>query len=290
MNNLLKLSGLGLATLLVGCAAVYPFMQADPRAEAQQLADWQMPSKLSALESEDQLKLLSRLTYPDLMPELKPVPDFSAIKDTDSRKKAFFAYLTPYIERENARILKLRSQIEELAGKLQQQQQLTVEEYAFIYSLFDEFKIDMMDADLDGVRELLARVDVLPVSLVLTQAAKESGWGSSRFTTEGYNFFGQWCFKTGCGVVPSKRGQGKYHEVAVFAHAAESVNAYFYNLNTFYVYEELRAIRAKVREQDGHVAAEKLAAGLARYSERGQQYVEEISAMIIATSKIIGQS
>lgn len=290
MNNLLKLSGLGLATLLVGCAAVYPFMQADPRAEAQQLAEWQMPSKLSALESEDQLKLLARLTYPDALPEPKPVPDFSSIKDTETRKKAFFDYLTPHIDRENARIMKLRGQIEELAGKLKKQQQLTVEEYAFIYSLFDEFKIDMMDADLDGLQELLARVDVLPASLVLTQAAKESGWGSSRFAVEGYNFFGQWCFKTGCGVVPSKRGQGKYHEVAVFEHAGASVNAYFYNLNTFYVYEELRAIRAKARKTDGHVVAEKLAAGLSRYSERGQQYVEEITAMIIATRKMTGQS
>ena len=60
------------------------------------------------------------------------LPDFSAIKDTDSRKKAFFDYLTPFIERENARIIKLRSQIEELEGKLKKQQTLTVEEYAFI--------------------------------------------------------------------------------------------------------------------------------------------------------------
>jgi Bax protein len=76
----------------------------------------------------------------------------------------------------------------------------------------------------------------------------------------------------------------------VFEHAGDSVNAYFYNLNTFYVYEELRAIRAKARREDGHVAAEKLAGGLSRYSERGQQYVEEITAMIIATNKMIGQS
>ncbi len=290
MNNLLKLSSLSLATLLVGCAAVYPFMQADPRTDAQQLADWQMPSKLSALESEDQLKLLARLTYPEPMPALKTVPDFAAIKDTETRKKAFFDYLTPFIERENARLVKLRVQVEQLKEKIQQQQALTVEEYAFVYSLFDEFKIDMMDADLDGINELLARVDVIPASLVLTQAAKESGWGSSRFAIDGFNFFGQWCFKTGCGVVPSKRGQGKYHEVAVFDHVGDSVNAYFYNLNTFYVYEELRAIRMKVRQQHGKVLPEKLAPGLARYSERGQQYVEEITAMILATNKMIGQS
>ena len=290
MNNLLKLTGPVLAMLLVGCAAVYPFMQDDPVVEARELADWQMPSKLSALESEDQLKLLARLTYPQGMPELKPVPDFASIKDTEQRKKAFFEYLTPFIERENGRIVKLRAQVEELQQKLTQRQQLTVEEYAFIYSLFDEYRIDMMEADNEGLNELLVRVDVLPVSLVLTQAAKESGWGSSRFAIEGYNFFGQWCFKAGCGVVPSRRGAGKYHEVAVFANAGASVNAYFYNLNTFYTYEELRAIRAKVRQSEGKVVAHKLAAGLSRYSERGQQYVDEITAMIHSTSKLLGAS
>jgi Bax protein len=290
MNNLFKLTGLSLASLLVGCAAVYPFLQADPRADARQLADWQMPSKLAALESADQMKLLARLTYPDLMPKLNPVPDFASIKDTDTRKKAFFEYLTPFIERENARIEKLRPQIEELRAKLTAGQQLTVEEYAFVYSLFDEYRIDMLDADVEGLNELLVRVDVLPVSLVLTQAAKESGWGSSRFAVEGYNFFGQWCFKAGCGVVPSRRGAGRYHEVAVFTDAAASVNAYFYNLNTFYTYEELRRIRAQLRQADGAVAAHKLAAGLVRYSERGQQYVEEITAMIHSTTKLLGAS
>jgi Bax protein len=271
-----------LAFFLVIAATAYPFLQEDPVAESHELASWQMPSKLSALNSADQKKLLARLTYPHRMPELGPVPDFSAIKDTATRKAAFFSYIQPFINRENSRLQKIRLQLLEL----QQQQSLgkafTLEEFAFVYSLFDEFKVDDQEADAAGLKELLLRVDVIPDGLVLNQAAKESGWGSSRFAIEGFNFFGQWCFKAGCGFVPSKRSAGKYHEVAKFADIAGSVNAYFYNLNTFYVYDELRAIRAEVRELEQALSAQKLAHGLKRYSERGEQYVLEIQTMIVS--------
>ena len=130
----------------------------------------------------------------------------------------------------------------------------------------------------------------IPDGLVLNQAAKESGWGSSRFAIEGFNFFGQWCFKAGCGFVPSKRSPGKYHEVAKFPDIAASVNAYFYNLNTFYVYDDLRSIRAEVRQLENQVSAQKLAHGLKRYSERGDQYVLEIQTMIVSNSKFMDES
>lgn len=290
MIRLLK-GGVQLAFALVMVAAIiYPFMQENPIQEAKELEVWQVPSKLSALDQVDQKKLLAKLTYPDHMPALKPVPDFSKFTDGLKKKKAFFDYLEPFIERENARLVKLRTHILEIQTKLQAKQTLNMEEYAFIYSLFDEFKIDMMDADEAGINELLLRVDVIPASLVLTQAAVESGWGTSRFAIEGYNFFGQWCFKVGCGVVPSKRRPGKYHEVAKFPHTAASVNAYFYNLNTFYMYDELRILRADLRKKEGNFHPEKLAAGLGRYSERGQHYIDEISSMIAATHKILEDS
>lgn len=280
---------LAFAALMVA-AFVYPFVQENPVQEAKELEVWQVPSKLSALDKADQKKLLAKLTYPIHMPDHKPVPDFSKYTDGLKKKKAFFDYLSPYIERENARLAKLRGHILEIQAKQQAKQNLTMEEYAFIYSLFDEFKLDMMDADEAGIQELLLRVDVIPASLVLTQAAVESGWGSSRFAVEGYNFFGQWCFKAGCGAVPSKRRPGKYHEVAVFQHTAASVNAYFYNLNTFYMYDDLRLLRAELRKNEGNFNPEKLAAGLGRYSERGQHYIEEISSMIVATHKILEDS
>jgi len=278
------------ASLLVLAAAVFPFLQEDPIEEAHELAPWQMPSKLSALDETAQRKLLARLTYPERMPALSPVPDFTAIKDTMKRKQAFFDYLQPFINRENSRLQKIRQQVLELQRQHSQGMAFTLEEYAFIYSLFDEFKVDDADADDAGLKELLLRVDVIPDGLVLNQAAKESGWGSSRFAIEGYNFFGQWCFKAGCGFVPTKRSAGKYHEVAKFSDIAASVNAYFYNLNTFYVYDDLRTIRAEVRQLDETESAQKLAQGLKRYSERGDQYVAEIQTMIVSNSKLMGES
>ncbi len=279
-----------LVSLLVIAATIYPFVQEDPIAQSHELASWQLPSKLSALDSADQKKLLSRLTYPHRMPTLAPVPDFAAIKDTAQRKEAFFDYLQPFINRENSRLQKIRTQLLELQQQQAQGQTFTLEEFAFVYSLFDEFKVDYQDADATGLKELLLRVDVIPDGLVLNQAAKESGWGSSRFAIEGFNFFGQWCFKAGCGFVPSNRSPGKYHEVAKFTDIAGSVNAYFYNLNTFYVYDDLRTIRAEVRQQQQALSAKKLAHGLKRYSERGEQYVMEIQTMIVSNSKFMDES
>lgn len=276
--------------LLVIAALAYPFLQENPVEEAHELAAWQMPSKLSALNSAEQKKLLARLTYPQRMPTLEPVPDFAAIQDTAKRKAAFFDYLQPFIDRENSRLHKIRQQLLTLQQQQAQGYRFTLEEYAFVFSLFDEFKVDYQEADATGLKELLLRVDEIPDGLVLNQAAKESGWGSSRFAIEGYNFFGQWCFKANCGFVPSKRSPGKYHEVAKFSDIAASVNAYFYNLNTFYVYDDLRAIRAEVRQLEQAVSAQKLALGLKRYSERGDQYVLEIQTMIVSNSKFMDQS
>lgn len=282
--------GKTLLLLLVLVAAAYPFLKEDPVAEAHALAAWQMPSKLSALDSADQKKLLARMTYPERMPDLDPVPDFAAIKDTAQRKAAFFDYLQPFIDRENSRLQKLRQQLLVLQQQQAKGQAFSLEEFAFIYSLFDEFKVDATEADAEGLKQLLLRVDEIPDGLVLNQAAKESGWGSSRFAIEGFNFFGQWCFKEGCGFVPSKRTPGRYHEVAKFSDIAASVNAYFYNLNTFYVYDDLRAIRAQVRMEENAISAQKLALGLKRYSERGDQYVLEIQTMIASNSKLVDES
>lgn len=270
---------------LVLYAFVYPLLKPAPVEDIASLAEWQMPSKLAALDAADQRKLLKRLAYPVAMPELSPVPDFEQYKDVSEKKKAFFDYLLPFIERENARLLHIRQQVVEVQQKALSQE-LTVEEYAFIYSLYDEFKLDYPEVDKEGFRLLLSRVDAIPADLVLIQAAKESGWGSSRFALEAYNFFGQWCFKAGCGVVPQKRSAGKYHEVAVFPNIAAAINSYFYNLNTFYVYEDLRQLRAK-RRAEGEVAGHHLVAGLSRYSERGQDYVKEIHTMLKANTKHI---
>jgi Bax protein len=137
----------------------------------------------------------------------------------------------------------------------------------------------------ESLQALLTRVDEIPVALVQVQAAVESGWGTSRFSREANNYFGQWCFEPGCGLVPKHRGAGKTHELAVFGHPRESVRAYLLNLNSFHAYSELRAIRKSLRAEEGKaLSAQSLLPGLLAYSERGQDYVDQLGAMITANN------
>jgi Bax protein len=121
---------------------------------------------------------------------------------------------------------------------------------------------------------------VIPPSLVLAQAANESAWGTSRFARRGNNLFGQWCFSQGCGLVPRGRVEGASHEVASFSSPYRSVRSYIQNLNRHPTYQLLRDIRLKARNRDDIASGPSLAAGLLGYSERGEDYVEEIRNMI----------
>lgn len=261
-------------------AALSPFVGLQPVPQPDSLDEWQRPGRIAALSQADQQKVLERLAYTEPAVPFKPLPDFNAITETNAKKRAFFNYLRPHVQRENSRLRNLRQQLLVLAEKKQKNQRLNINEYAFLYSLYDEFRMDVAESDPQMLQELLKRVDILPVSLVLMQAANESAWGTSRFAIEGFNFFGQWCFREGCGLVPLSRGEDQSHEVAKFDSPAQSIRSYFYNLNTFHTYESLREIRAKLRSERKPVRGEALAAGLGRYSERGDEYIAEISNMI----------
>jgi Bax protein len=127
---------------------------------------------------------------------------------------------------------------------------------------------------------LLRRADIVPASLAIAQAANESAWGTSRFAKLGNNFFGQWCFSKGCGIVPKSRDTNKNHEVADFRSPADSVESYMLNLNTHDAYKPLRKIRQSLREEDKAVTGVALSYGLGKYSERGDEYGKEIREMI----------
>ena len=130
------------------------------------------------------------------------------------------------------------------------------------------------------MQQLLLRVDKVPASLALSQAAIESAWGTSRFAVKGNNLFGQWCYKKGCGLVPLRRNAGSNHEVAKFASVANSVNAYMRNINTHRAYADLRANRAQLRQAEQDVTGHLLAENLMFYSELREVYVHEVQAVI----------
>lgn len=205
-------------------------------------------------------------------------PDFSTFVAGQARKDAFFAYFKPLIGYINQQI---QAQKEQLNRFYQNKDHLNARAQKQLKQLALEYRLKDFNLANDKHWETLKlRVDQVPVSLALAQAANESAWGTSRFATIANNYFGQWCFSKGCGIVPKSRTAGQSHEVAAYASAYDSVKSYIMNINTHAAYRQLRLIRANLRQSNKPVSGFALAAGLSRYSERGAEYIAEIRAMI----------
>ncbi|MEX0738358.1 MAG: glucosaminidase domain-containing protein [Pseudohongiella sp.] len=224
-----------------------------------------------------------------LQPQPQPVtsdvvmllPDFEAVADTDKRKEAFFAFLHAHIEEENERVRQTRSRLLPLAEIVAAGEPLSAVEQAELDDIVAQYKLaDTAMSDRALMAELLRRVDIVPMSLVMAQAANESAWGTSRFAREGNNIFGQWCFDEGCGLVPERRRSDASHEVRSFGSVQGSVRAYLRNLNTHASYAEMRDMRADMRAQGRPLDSMVLARGLTQYSARGMAYVSELQDII----------
>lgn len=212
-------------------------------------------------------------------------PDFRSITDIPEKKQAFFAYLKPGVVFENARIIKERSQLTLLQAHFSDDK-LSAKEYEQAAQLGEQYGVKPVDGKLTDswFDSMWLRVDVLPEALVLTQAANESAWGTSRFAREANNYFGQWCYSQGCGLVPLARNEGMSHEVAKFTSVQESIHRYFMNVNRNTAYHDLREIRFKLRGNDADLlsveSAVAMSNGLLKYSERGEDYVRDLQAMM----------
>ena len=209
------------------------------------------------------------------------LPDFSVFPTAEQRKTHFLSYLRPIVESENHEIALQRARLEDMVDKLREGHRLSHTEWRWLQAMADNYGVDTAGRPrLDIATDLLRHVDVVPVSLVLVQAAKESAWGRSRFARQGNNLFGEHCFEADCGIVPKHRDAGKHHEVESFATVRASVKSYLHNLNSHPKYKQLRAIRTQLREADKPVTGLALAKGLWFYSERRQKYISEVRRMI----------
>ncbi|CCQ10209.1 Putative Bax protein [Pseudoalteromonas luteoviolacea B = ATCC 29581] len=206
-------------------------------------------------------------------------PDFASIEDVKKRKVEFFTYLLPIIEQENDRLSEKRQLVMELSDVYEQREQFTAAQQSRYFALQVEYELQEQDPGT-VLSMLKRRVDVLPPSLVLAQAALESAWGTSRFAVEANNYFGHWCFEESCGVVPNSRNDGATHEVAKFDSVNESIRKYMHNLNTFYAYRDFRTQRASLRKEnrsmDGYLLAEYLTA----YSQEREKYTTKLRRLI----------
>ena len=213
---------------------------------------------------------------------LKQFPDdLGESLTTKQRKETFFMSLLPMVLLANQAIREERATLLRLIDAYQRDHELSPEEKDWIKHLTRSYGLRGDPLTDHRTRTiLLRRVDTLPPSLVLAQAANESAWGTSRFAREGNNLFGQWTFTPGTGIVPRSRPAGATYEVRRFEDLDASVRGYFRNLNTHSAYRELRQTRQKLRENGRPVTGKALAKGLKRYSTRGEEYVQEIRAMI----------
>ena len=144
----------------------------------------------------------------------------------------------------------------------------------------EKYSKECKNIDARKRQDLLKRINVIPPSLAMAQGANESAWGTSRFARKANNFFGQWCYKKGCGIVPARRDKGTKHEVRRFSNPQQSVGAYIFNLNTGRVYSLIRKLRVASQANSTNPSGYELAKGLIKYSQRREAYVKEIRSMI----------
>ena len=199
-------------------------------------------------------------------------PDFSKITDIKRRKALFIKTILPLALAVNDRLKKYRDTLIELDRP---DRTLTVEERQWVKSIAKLHKsADQMP------RKLLSRIGPLPVDLIIAQAAVESGWGTSRFATEGNALFGQWTWKKGGGIIPLEREDGETYAVKSYPSLIESVWDYAYNLNTSNSYQKFREARAQ-RIRDGlPLNAIALIKNLKNYSQKGDAYIATLREVI----------
>ena len=213
--------------------------------------------------------------------------DLNLVKDISVRKKIFLHSLLPHALFVRQEALQKRDKFESILTKIDCATEtldfgreleygnqcpwtdlLTAAEVDFIKTLSKEYRTTSAEI-------LFERVDAVPTSIILAQGALESYWGSSRFSREGNSIFGMWTWKT-AGIVPSQREDGKSHKVKIYDSILESVRAYQLTLNRLDSYEDFRKLR---QNTDNPLI---LAEGLSLYSERGQDYVEDIKKVILS--------
>jgi len=197
-------------------------------------------------------------------------------------KKEFVKTLLPLISYQNQNVLLERSKLESIRDSLIDKSTLSKTDLKFLNKISKKYRIKTADKHkYDLVNELLNRVDIIPNSIVLAQAANESGWGTSRFATEFNALFGEYTYDYSDGVVPLLREEGEKHLVKTFASVNKSVQSYFINLNSHYAYNDFREVREIMRKKNNFSNIKLLVEELDSYAA-DINYIKTINAIIDA--------
>ena len=196
--------------------------------------------------------------------------DLDNLQSVKLKKETFIKIVLPLIVAENEKILDDREKLKILVEK----KFTTDSEKQWLRQKLLEYKVKRGDLE-----ELLFRMDMIPVSIALAQAAKESGWGTSRFALEGNAIFGQWTWD-GQGIAPLKRDGDKNHKILKFPILRASVKAYKNNLNTHKSYLKFREKRKVLREKNKGITGLALTSTLKNYAQTGSEYTKILNQII----------
>ena len=201
----------------------------------------------------------------DLLPS-----EIKSIENSRERKELFIQIILPLILEENKKIKLERKTLFSILNKNSN----TIEEKNWLKSKFKQYGVSNKD-----LATLKIRMDEVPVSLAIAQAAKETGWGTSRFAQEGNALFGQWTYG-GEGIKPAGSDADDTHKVMKFKILKASVRAYQRNLNTHKSYREFRKVRAIQRDVFGTLNSLELVNYLDKYAETGKDYIVILKKII----------
>ena len=196
--------------------------------------------------------------------------EIKMIENTKKRKELFLQIVLPLVLQENNNIKLDRKRLFSIINKSNN----TELEKKWLNKKFKQYGIPSKDLSI-----LKIRMDEVPVSLALAQAAKETGWGTSRFAQEGNALFGQWTW-SGEGLKPKEAEEGEGHKVMKFNILQASVRAYQRNLNTHKTYKEFRLARAQLRDEGKELDSIILSQYLDKYAETGTEYVRILRKII----------
>ena len=196
--------------------------------------------------------------------------EMKMIENTQKRKNLFIQIILPLIIEENNRIKLNRKKLFSILNKNHNSNA----EKKWLNEKFKQYGV--LNKDLSTLK---VRMDTVPVSLAIAQAAKETGWGTSRFAQEGNALFGQWTW-SGEGIKPADADNNATHKIMKFKILKSSIRAYQRNLNTHSGYKEFRMARAALRDNRRNLDGLILATYLNRYAETGTEYVKIIKQII----------
>ena len=196
--------------------------------------------------------------------------DLDEIKDTKLKKETFIKIVLPLVVAENDKILDDKIKLKRITSK----KMTSDKEKSWLRLKLREYKVKNSD-----MAELNKRMDIIPVSIALAQAAKESGWGTSRFALEGNAIFGQWTW-TGQGIEPLNKGKNEGHKILRFPILRASVKAYKNNLNTHRGYSDFREKRFSIRKRNKSIRGLDLTDTLDKYAQTGKEYTDILEQII----------